>query len=367
VATLAGGSGALSTVATTGGTVQTGGVGTSGGDSGWGNTFASGGALSTGGKQASSPVFSGGTASAGGTSSTGGTPQTGGVGTLGSSSTAGGATTTGTSSCTVNKCTNGTFVDSRDNTSYKCVTIGSQIWMAENLNFGTQVMASVSTEVGNKYCYDDDSGRCGKYGGLYQWPAAVALASSYLTTAAALSGTIQGVCPCGWHLPTKSEFETLRTNATCDYNGSTITTSNTTLTTTNNVTKTLSTGYCLKSASTDIAGWDDIIGGGCGSDAYGWRGLPAGGRYPTGYTGDNKTGTLTAPGYAWGVVDSMKKGFRGMWWTSTQTTDSNSATMAYYADLSDDSWSLTVMTSATGPHPGTSDKEQGLSVRCVQD
>jgi uncharacterized protein (TIGR02145 family) len=51
-----------------------------------------------------------------------------------------------------------------------------------------------------KYCYDNDPNQCAIYGGLYQWNEAMA----YSTT----PGT-KGICPDGWHIPTKAEFETL--------------------------------------------------------------------------------------------------------------------------------------------------------------
>lgn len=95
------------------------------------------------------------------------------------------------------------FVDPRDGQSYVTVQIGTQCWMAENLNIGTMINGN-SNQTNNstieKYCYNNDSYYCGKYGGLYQWDEAM----QYVNT----PGT-QGICPSGWHIPTDDEWKTL--------------------------------------------------------------------------------------------------------------------------------------------------------------
>ena len=98
----------------------------------------------------------------------------------------------------------GVLIDPRDNQSYKTVTIGTQTWMAENLNFGTMIPGLTNQKESNfiieKYCYDDIAANCTIYGGLYQWDEMM----QYVTT----EGT-QGVCPTGWHLPSDQEWQFL--------------------------------------------------------------------------------------------------------------------------------------------------------------
>ena len=81
--------------------------------------------------------------------------------------------------------------------AYKMVTIGTddkaQTWMAQNLDY----------EVDGSQCYDGDC----SYGRYYSWKAAIN------NSTPDVNGNIQGVCPDGWHLPTKAEWEQLISNA----------------------------------------------------------------------------------------------------------------------------------------------------------
>ncbi|SHK67781.1 fibrobacter succinogenes major paralogous domain-containing protein [Fibrobacter sp. UWEL] len=122
----------------------------------------------------------------------------------------------GTSSSNVipNEISYGTLTDSRDNQTYKTVTIGTQTWMAENLNY------DYNEGTAKSFCYDNSADSCAKYGRLYMWSAAMDSAAVFSaagkgcgygkTCASTGSATlVRGVCPEGWHLPSKDEWNTL--------------------------------------------------------------------------------------------------------------------------------------------------------------
>jgi uncharacterized protein (TIGR02145 family) len=101
----------------------------------------------------------------------------------------------------------GTFTDTRDNTQYKTTTImtvaSSQTWMAENLNYET---ASGSR------CYNNDVENCNKYGRLYDWATAMDVDVLFNANLLGVSDVKnQGVCPVGWHLPSRAEWDKLIT------------------------------------------------------------------------------------------------------------------------------------------------------------
>jgi len=182
----------------------------------------------TGGKQSSSSETTVNPSSSGKSSSSGVV-----------SSSSGGSSSGGTASAD----TSGTFKDSRDNQTYKWVKIGTQIWMAQNLNY---FEPWVGTTRGNK-CYDNKDANCEKYGRLYEWDDAIR------------------VCPDGWHLPTKVEWDALISTVGSD------------------------AGKKLKSTSSD---WID----GAGTDIYGFGALPG--------------------GYLDGEFQHINTA--GNWWTSTE-------------------------------------------------
>jgi len=185
-----------------------------------------------------------------------------------------------------------TFIDSRDGKTYNAVQIGNQAWMAENLNY--QVSSG-------SWCYNNNSANCNICGRLYNW------------------NTAKTVCPSGWHLPTREEWDNLAES----------------------VGGQKSTGYyslwhdwlyagkTLKSTT----GWGND---GNGTDGYGFSALPCGTRSTSG---------------------SFESGEScGAWWTATEY-NSNDAYMRYMFDILDRDH---ILESNYG-------KGGGFSVRCRQN
>lgn len=102
----------------------------------------------------------------------------------------------------------GEFKDIRDNRTYKTVKIGNQTWMAENLKFAQDSLVE-------SWCYEDDDFNCEKYGRLYRWMTAVGKTEEECgyQKACSLTYPVQGICPEGWHIPSKDELVTLVENA----------------------------------------------------------------------------------------------------------------------------------------------------------
>jgi len=102
-------------------------------------------------------------------------------------------------------CSNGTlkeygFVIDEDGQDYKTVEIGTQTWMAENLNY----------DVPGSKCYDDYDYNCYLYGRLYDWMTVMALPSNCSSRSCAnLIEERKDICPIGWHIPSNAEWNIL--------------------------------------------------------------------------------------------------------------------------------------------------------------
>jgi len=165
----------------------------------------------------------------------------------------------------------GAMTDARDGQTYRTVTLGSEIWMAQNLNY--RGSAGVPDTVG--ICYGNSLDSCAKYGRLYTWTEAMAAGAS----SASLPSGARGVCPSGWHVPSDTEWTTLQNFV--------------------DSTNTVDAAR-LKSAS----GWVPNGGlSGNGTDDFGFRGLPGGysneGFSTAGITGTWWSATSDGAGSAW--------------------------------------------------------------------
>jgi uncharacterized protein (TIGR02145 family) len=210
----------------------------------------------------------------------------------------------------------GYITDSRDGQIYKTVTIGSQTWMAENLNYaytGVPYNYNGYTSDSISWCYDDALVNCIKYGRLYTWAAAMDSAGTWSTNGKGCGFyktcmpmyPVRGACPEGWHLPTKDEFESLFAA----------------------VGGQSTAGIALRSSF----GW---YSNGNGSDAFSFSALPA--------------------GYGTGIGCYYIEGHSANFWGSTEYYSNYAFSMylAYIYDLAG---------------LNTYDKNNRFSVRCLKD
>lgn len=106
----------------------------------------------------------------------------------------------------------GSLTDERDGQVYKTVKIGTQVWMAENLNYADS-LKDVVLQDGASFCYDYDDDNCAVGGRFYRWAAAMGLLSKYNSYKAdetlLKSSNHRGLCPEGWHIPDTTEWNTL--------------------------------------------------------------------------------------------------------------------------------------------------------------
>ena len=229
------------------------------------------------------------------------------------------------------------FCDERDGRIYRWARIGDQIWMAENLDFGefatsvdacsgsAQPQDDATEEQADKYCYDDDEVNCRvpdnypvrppavpplSLGGFYQWHTAMALAEEFdrANASAAIQPVHRGICPEGWHVPTKAEWNKLAAFVDKANGGSAG-----------------DVGKSLKSAL-----WVDADG-----DVFGFRALPA---------------AVLLPGPGWTAVGESTG-----WWTADATDPGIAPIRAIFVE--------TDSLRASDSLP----RAMALSLRCVMD
>lgn len=213
------------------------------------------------------------------------------------------------------ECSNETVTDI-DGNIYETVTIGTQIWMAENLKVTryrngdaipniTSNSEWTSLTTGARCDYDNEADNVPVYGRLYNWYAV---------------NDSRGIAPEGWHVPTDAEWKQLEMHL----------------------------GMSQSQA-----------------DSKGWRGTDEGGKMKeagtshwnspnTGAT--NESGFTALPGgYRYGSYGSFNYlGGDAVFWSSTEYDSSHA-------------WGRNLHYNGAQAHRGNYDEQGGLSVRCVRD
>jgi uncharacterized protein (TIGR02145 family) len=191
--------------------------------------------------------------------------------------------------------------------TYQTVVIGTQTWMAKNLNYNAP---------GSK-CYGDDIANCATYGRLYNWVTAMALPSSCDGTSCSsqINAKHRGICPSGWHIPSNDDWNVLMkfVEPSCSDNSSCA-----------------GAGTKLKATS----GWNSSSGVPAGTDSYGFAALPGG-------FGSSNGGFGNVGDY-------------GGWWSAAEGNASN----AYYRNMRYGNENVLY---------SYNDKNYLHSVRCLQD
>ena len=228
----------------------------------------------------------------------------------------------------------GEMTDERDGQVYKTVKIGTQTWMAENLNYAyPQQDSSLDTA---SWCYNNEPDSCAKYGRLYTWEAAMDCYTQFGENKSACSLFYhnkernddykpQGACPTNWHIPYENEWTVL-------------------------IDLVRDSSSALKSTS----GWLDD---GNGTDIFGFSVLPAG-MFDAGDLNRQKKYTFKS-GYGVGKITCF--------WTTTQST----MDFGDISPISDYESAIALCFSNDNPYVLLDDvvqsKFHAFSVRCVKD
>jgi uncharacterized protein (TIGR02145 family) len=96
------------------------------------------------------------------------------------------------------------ITDIRDNKVYQTVNIGSQCWLAEDLNYGTEIPPEIYQRdncIPEKY--HNPASSIQHPASVYQWDEIMNYDETVST---------QGLCPPGWHVPNETDWNTLFAN-----------------------------------------------------------------------------------------------------------------------------------------------------------
>jgi len=174
-----------------------------------------------------------------------------------------------------------------DGNVYKTVTIGTQVWMAENLKTTKYRNGDPIPNITNgpewnnlktgAYCnYNNDIAISNKYGKYYNWYTV---------------NDPRGIAPSGWHVPSVSEWETLEIYVSA------------TLGTSGSVAKALAAKTDWVSSTNNDAPGNDLTK----NNSSGFTGLPGGECFA----------------YEEGLFKSI--GYDGSWWSSSLGSNTNDA------------------------------------------
>jgi uncharacterized protein (TIGR02145 family) len=197
----------------------------------------------------------------------------------------------------------GNTVTDIDGNVYNTVTIGTQVWMKENLKVSKYKNGDViptnldsaawyTTPSGAFAIYNNDAANNTIYGKLYNWYAVA---------------DPRGLCPTGWHVPSDAEWTTLE----------------------------------------NFLGGRSVAGGKMKAVSSLWQSPNTGATNESGFSG--------LPGGSRGYHGPyLNVGTYGLWWSSTEVSSANAwfRTLYYYSGISDRYYS---------------GKQGGFSVRCLRD
>ena len=212
-----------------------------------------------------------------------------------------------------NQVTFGSKLADHEGNLYGVVTIGTQVWMTENLratqlNDGTAIPNVTDNTAWTLLStmayswYNNDPSQKPIYGGLYNW----------------FTVNMGNLCPTGWHVPTESEFGALELYLGMDP-------------------AEISQGWV----------WRGTTQGTALKNTTGWL---------AGQNGTNTTGFAALPGGYRYAMDGTFNNFSDLayWWSSTELD----ATQAWYRRLDG---------TQTGIYKGAVEKRGGKFVRCVKN
>jgi len=193
----------------------------------------------------------------------------------------------------------GTLVDPRDGQSYRTVRIGKQNWMAENLNFRAR----------NSFWSKKSPDNGASFGRLYSWTGALGLPDSCERRACTdlVRGRVGGVCPAGWHVPKRSE-------------------------------------------------WQELIGFAGGDSVAGWRLMPVSGNGTVSPGGEDRFGFRALLGgfSTWDAGSTMATGYLGQWWSSLESAPEKAH-------------AVTMQLGQRGIPGGNNPKNYSVSLRCLEN